>query len=77
MKPSLPSQVGSGEFLMKVRDLLDIAFGRRTNRIAPPAEMTAVAAASAPTKAEYDALLTDVQNLRAKMVEYHARFDEE
>jgi hypothetical protein len=39
--------------------------------------MTAIAAASAPTKAEYDALLTDVQNLRAKMVEYHARFDEE
>jgi hypothetical protein len=78
MKPSLSADTSSADWRQKVRTLIDLAFGRRENRIAAPAEMIAgPAAGAAPTKAEFDALLTDVQNLRATVVAYHARFDEE
>lgn len=77
-KPSLPLDTTTNEWRMKVRELLEILLGRRGNRIDPPAEMIAQAAAGAtPTKAEFDALLTDVQNLRATVVAYQARLDGE
>lgn len=78
MKPSLPLDTNLPEWRQKVRMLLELTFGRRDNRISAPSEMQAApAAGSTPTKAEFDALLTDVQNLRAKLIEYHVRFDEE
>lgn len=76
-KPSLPLDTNTHEWRMKMRELLEIVLGRRANRIDPPAEMRAqVAAGAAPTKAEFDALLVDVQNLRATVVAYQDRLDD-
>lgn len=76
-KPELALGADGIEFRQKVRELLQIAFGRRNNRIPAVPEMTAKAVGAAPTMAEHNALVNDVQNIHAALKAYRERFDAE
>ncbi|MDB5814420.1 MAG: hypothetical protein JWN23_1537 [Rhodocyclales bacterium] len=75
LKPDLPD-VGSPEFFVKLKMIIQIMTGRRKNKIAVVPIQSADAAGSAPTKAEFDALRADVIETRTKLTALIARFDD-
>lgn len=76
-KPELSLSADGVDFRQKVREMLQIAFGRRGNRIGALPEMTATQVGAAPTMAEHNALVNDVQNIHAVLKAYRDRFDSE
>lgn len=75
LKPDLPD-VGSTEFLVKLKVIIQIITGRRKNKISVSAIKSADAAAATPTQAEFNALRADLLETRGKLIDLIARFDD-
>lgn len=77
-KPSIPEVPADGprKFFEAIKITLEIITGRRNNKATKAANATAkAAAASPPTKAEYDALLRDVNEIRTRLNAFIDRQD--
>lgn len=74
-KPPIPERQNDPNAWANIRMTLDILMGRRGNKIQPITvkKLTSVAA---PTKAEYDALASQVVYLQQQFNALVARFDE-
>lgn len=75
LKPDLPD-VGSTEFLVKLKVIIQTITGRRKNKINVNAIKSADAAAATPTQAEFNALRADLLETRGKLIDLIARFDD-
>ena len=76
--PDVPYALPEGhrKFLNAVKETIEIITGRRKNKASRAANATAKAAVGAnPTKAEHDALLHDVNELRIRLNAFIDRQD--
>lgn len=77
MKKPFLKPDGHPEFFKGLRELVEIAFGRRSNRQEPVPELTAAEVSAAPTAADHNKLVRDVQMLRSYVKDTRDRFNDD